>query len=93
MAICYLRLSLSCLETDEQLATFRAELSAVDGELDAWVRERLSATAVDPTFVAELSRAFPADAIALLGAMLRVDPSRRPTISSLLEHPYLRAGR
>ena len=92
MAICYLRLSLSCLETDEQLATFRAELSAVDGELDAWVRERLSATAVDPTFVAELSRAFPADTIALLGAMLRVDPSRRPTISSLLEHPYLRGA-
>ena len=71
---------------------FRTELDAVGGALDEWVSSKLAATAVDPTLVDDLSRAFPADALALIGSMVRADPSRRPSIDSLLEHPYVREG-
>ena len=98
-AVCYLRLCLPSLRSDEGLDAFRAELSAAGtggaaaggelGDLRLWVREKLGATALNPEFVESLSLAFPGDSLALVGAMLRPDPSRRPSIESLLAHPFL----
>ncbi|EOD37656.1 hypothetical protein EMIHUDRAFT_225232 [Emiliania huxleyi CCMP1516] len=81
LGISYLRLSLSCLKSDSQLEAFRIELSSLAGGASP------AAAAPEP-----LSDALPADSLPLLAAMLREDPARRPTIDSLLEHPFLRAG-
>ena len=97
IGICVLRLALRALRSDEALASFRLELAQCDGELDAWVRTRLAATAVEPTLVADLAAAFPSEApsdgFALLCAMLRASPAKRPSVDALLAHPYVdRAG-
>ena len=97
IGMCYLRLALRALRTDEQCARFRSELAACGGELDAWVRLRLSETVVDATLQADLAAAFPSSRdgssrFALVRAMLRTSPAQRPTIDSLLVHPALTVG-
>ena len=96
IGLCVLRLGLRCLTTDEQLASFRDELRNSDGDLEKWLRTKLDATAVEPTLLSDLAAAFPpeapSDGFALLCAMLRADPARRPSVDALLEHPFVSGG-
>lgn len=94
IGVCVVRLALRCVTDDAQMAAFRKELCQCDGDLGQWVRTRLAATAVEPTLVQDLAAAFPqdvsSDGFALLSAMLRPDPAARPSVASLLAHPYVR---
>jgi serine/threonine protein phosphatase PrpC len=104
VSICVLRLAWSRLASDEGLQAFRQELTAsTDGELESWIRGAISGVAMSPALASDLSVDFyrpsrdddsRSDDIApqmyaMLAAMLRADPARRPSVSALLAHPLL----
>jgi serine/threonine protein kinase/serine/threonine protein phosphatase PrpC len=94
--ICFLRLSWpAALRTDAAVAEFRQQLSAAGGDLERWIRIRLQATVLREDWLEGLSSFPGADpaALALVRAMLHVDPAARPSADALLAHPFLQPER
>ena len=91
IALTLLRLAWPALRTDDGLRAFRHELGEAGGDLQAWLRLQLSATALPPELAPGVA-AFPASdpsALALLRAMLHPDPARRPAVDACLAHPFV----
>jgi len=93
-ALVFLSLSWPWLHEAGGLMSFKAELEAAGGELNEWLRVATAATVMPPRRLEGMD-AFPAadaEALVLLGSMLRSDPARRPRLAALLAHPSLQSA-